>query len=118
MSERPVSSFVQVVLILSIGGVLLYPLYPALDALNHTVALFVVVAAALVLGAVVVREFGGPQSSGGSKKVSSLARITLLFATWVSLTLVVEYLSGGSSLQMFVTLATVVIVVLLAIAVS
>jgi len=118
MAEGPVSSFVQVVLTLSIGGVLLYPLYPAVDALNHTLALFLVLAVALVLGAVVMIEVGGSQRFGGSKKGPSLARIALLFATWVVLTLVVEFLSGGSSLQIFVTLATVVIVVLIAIAMS
>lgn len=118
MPEGPVSSFVQVVLTLSIGGVLLYPLYPVVDALNHTVALFLVLAVALLLGAIVVEEVGGSQRFGGSKKVSSLTRITLLFATWVILTLAVEFLSGGSSLQIFVTLATVVIVVLFAIAMS
>jgi hypothetical protein len=118
MREGPVSSFVQVVLTLSIGGALLYPLYPVVDALNHTSALFLVLSVALVLAAVVVKEVGGSQGFGGSKKVSSLARITLLFATWVIVTLAAEFLSGASSLQMFVTLATVVIVVLFAIAMS
>jgi len=118
MPEGPVTSFVQVVLTLSIGGVLLYPLYPVVDALNHAFALFLVLGVAMVLGAVVVKEVGGSQGFGGSKKVSTLARITFLFATWVIVTLAVEFLSGGSSLQMFVTLAGVVIVVLFAIAMS
>jgi hypothetical protein len=118
MPESPVSSFVQVVLTLSIGGVLLYPLYPVVDALNHTYALLLALVVALVLAAVVVKEVGGSQALGGSKKVSSLARITLLFVTLVIATLAVEFLSGVSSLQMFVTLAIVVIVVLFAIVMS
>ncbi|HYB08027.1 MAG TPA: hypothetical protein VEB87_07760 [Nitrososphaerales archaeon] len=118
MPEGPFTSFVQVVLTLSIGGVLLYPLYPAVDALNHTFALFLVLGVALVLGAVVVKEVGGSQGFEGSKKMSGLARIAPLFATWVILTLAVEFLSGDSSLQIFVTLATVVIVVLFAFAMS
>ena len=118
MPESPVSSFVQVVLTLSIGGVLLYPLYPVVDALNHTYALIFVLVVALVLAAVVMEEVGGSQGFGGSKKVSGLTRITLLFATLVIATLAVEFLSGGSSLQMFVTLAIAVIVVLFAIVMS
>jgi hypothetical protein len=118
MSESPVSSFVQVVLTLSIGGVLLYPLYPVVDAMNHMYALFFVLVVALVLAAVVVKEVGGSQGFGGTKKVSNLIRILLLFATLVIVTLAVEFLSGGSSLQMFVTLGIVAIVVLLAIALS
>jgi hypothetical protein len=118
MPEGPVSSFVQVVLTLSIGGVLLYPLYPVVDALNHTYAIFFVLVVALVLAAVVVKEVGGSQGFGGTKKVSDLTRITLLFVTWVIVTLAVEFLSGGSSLQMFVTLAIVVIVVLFAFVMS
>jgi len=118
MPEGPVSSFVQVVLTLSIGGVLLYPLYPVVDALNHTLALILVLVVALVLATVVMEEVGGSQGLGGPKKVSSRTRITLLFATFVVATLAVESLSGGSSLQMFVTLDVAVIVVLFAIVLS
>lgn len=110
----PVSSFVQVILTLSIGGVLLYPLYPVVDALNHIYALIFVLVVALVLAAVVMEEVGGSQGSGWSKKMSSLTRIMLLFATLIITTLAVEFLSGDSSLQMFVTLAIAVIVVLFA----
>jgi hypothetical protein len=115
MPQSTASSVVQVVLTLSIGAVLLYPLYPVVDALNHTFGLLFVLAVALALAAAVVKEVGGSQGSGGTRKVSDLVRILLLLATWVVATLAVEFLSGGSSLQMFVTLDAVVIVVLLAV---
>jgi hypothetical protein len=118
MPESSASSLVQVILTLSIGGVLLYPLYPAVDALNHMYAPFFVLAVGLVLAAAVVMEVGGSNGSGGTKKVSNLVRIMLLFATFVIATLAAELLSGASSLQMFVTLAVVAIVVLLAITIS
>jgi hypothetical protein len=118
MPESSVSSLLQVVLTLSIGGVLLYPLYPAVDALNHTYAPFFVLVVGLVLAAAVMIEVGGSQGSGGTKRVSNLLRILLLFAAFVIATLASELLSGASSLQMFVTLAVVAIVVLLAITVS
>jgi hypothetical protein len=118
MPESSVSSFVQVVLTLSIGGVLLYPLYPTVDSLNHTYAPFFVLVVGLVLAAAVVIEVGGSQGFGGTQKVSNLLRILLLFATFVIATLVAEFLSGASSLQMFVTLAVVAIVMLLAVTAS
>jgi hypothetical protein len=118
MPESSVSSLVQVILTFSIGGALLYPLYPDVDALNHTYAPFFVLAVGLVLAAAVVLEVGGSQGSGGPKKVPNLIRIMLLSATFVIATLVAEFLSGASSLQMFVTLAVVAIVVLLAVTMS
>jgi hypothetical protein len=117
MPQSTLSSVVQVVLTLSIGAVLLYPLYPAADALNHGFGLLLVLAVAIALAVVVVKEVGGSQGSGGARKVSDLVRILLLLATWVVATLAVEFVSGGSSLQMFVTLDVVVIVVLLAVAI-
>jgi hypothetical protein len=116
MPEDSVSSLIQVVLTLSIGGVLLYPLYPVVDNLNDTYALFFVLAVALMLAAIVVRQVN--RSRGFGETRFNLIGVLLLFATLVVVTLVVVFLGGGSSLQEFVILGTVAIVVLLAIAMS
>jgi hypothetical protein len=118
MPEDSVSSLIQVVLTLSIGGVLLYPLYQVVDGLNQTYGLFFVFAVALVLAAVVVKQVNGSRGFGETKNAFSLVRVLLLFATLVVVTLAVVFLVGGSSLQVSVILDIVVIGVLLALAMS
>ncbi|MDA4124213.1 MAG: hypothetical protein OK438_01990 [Thaumarchaeota archaeon] len=118
MPENSVSSLIQVVLTLTIVGVLVYPLYPVVEGLNHAYGLFFVLAVALVLAAVVVKLADGSRGLGERKKAFGLIGTLLLFATLVVVTLAVVFLIGGTSLQLSVILDVVAIAVLLVLAMS